>query len=285
MKGYIFMGVDDEDKSDNLECAYALSLSLKLADPERETCVVVADFNQVPKRLENGFDYIVELPFGRSEPNHHDILIDFWQVFYCTPFEQTIYIDRCSLALDNMSSLWSVSDRNEDIVFGTARDFRGDLAFDSERFVAQTRSELPAFKADLIYFSKDLRSSEFFKMADPVFKGWRDIYREYIKDYRVDDFDYTLMVNIVAHLIGEQYFWSNQFDYTDLEINFLFDPDSDENIWLDRLDVWVTDDPTIKINNHNQHGLFHYGDPDFLKQETIEALDARYRKTKKKINS
>jgi hypothetical protein len=104
-QGYIFIGVDDDGSVENITNAYALSLSLKLADPNRETCVVVESFHDVPKRYEDGFDYIVELPFKRTESNHHDVRIDFWQLYYCTPFDQTMFVDTQSIVAGNVDSL------------------------------------------------------------------------------------------------------------------------------------------------------------------------------------
>lgn len=284
-QGYIFLGVDDEDKTRNIDCAYALSLSLKLADPDCETCVVVHKFEHVPKRYEGGFDYIVELPFGRTESNHHNIFIDFWQVYYCTPFDESMYINTYTLAVDNVASLWDVR-QVDDIVFASATDFRGDLTYDAGKFITQERNNIAPFKADLIYFNKEQKSSEFFKMADPFFKGWRDIYRDVLTEYKAADFEYTLMTNIVAHSLGEQYTFPAYFDYIDLEINFQYNvDDEDQADWLDSLNIWVTDDVDIKINNHRQTGVWHYGNPRVMTADIIKKLDDNYRKAKTKVKA
>ena len=176
-QGYIILGTDDIGKTINIERAHTLSLSLKMADPTRETCVVVRHFSDVPKRYENGFDYIIELPFGRTEPNHHDIFIDFWQLYYCTPFDETMFINTYSLAIDNIDMLWELNIK-DDIAFATSLDFRGDSNINKELFLVQERNDLPKFNTNVIYFTKNSKAESFFKMADPVFKGWRDVYRE-----------------------------------------------------------------------------------------------------------
>jgi len=284
-QGYIFLGVDDDDKTRNIDCAYALSLSLKLADPGCETCVVVHKFEHVPKRYEGGFDYIVELPFGRTESNHHNMYIDFWQLYHCTPFDESMFVDTYTLAIDNIASLWDVR-VFDDIVFATACDFRGNITVDVERMETQNRNEIEGFKTGLLYFNKDIKSREFFKMADPFFKNWRDVYRETLTEFKATDFDFTLMMNMVAASLGENYVFPTWFEYTDLEINFLYNPEEEEELdWLDSLNLWVTDDVTVKINNHRQTGILHYGSPRVMTADIIKKLNDNFRKSTTKIKA
>jgi hypothetical protein len=283
-QGYVFFGIADHDPDKNIECAYALSVSLKLADPERETCVIVEDFDTVPKKYENGFDYIIKLPYGRTEPNHHNFRIDWWQVYYATPFDETIYLDTYSLAVSDLASLWELAGKTN-MIFGKAHDFRGDFQRNNQRFVPQDRNNITAFDADMIYFRKEAEPSQFFKMADPVFKNWRDIYREWLTEFRVNDFDFALMINIVARLIGHDVLEDPLFDYTDLSINFLWDPEKPEEaeLWLENLNVWYTNSNELKINNHNQRGIVRYDNPKFITQDIIQKLNDSYRKTKTTI--
>lgn len=281
-QGYIFFGVDDQGSTQNIERAYALSISLKLADPDRDTCVVVHQFDQVPKRYEEGFDYIIELPFGRTEVNHHDFRIDWWQLYHATPFEKSLYIDTYSIAVDNLDSLWKIAN-GQDLIFGVANDYRGYKTRNNKQFLVQDRNNLTAFDAGMIYFEKDLESSEFFKMADPLFKDWRTVYLEVLPTkYRAPDFDFNLMINITAKMIGNPIVQEEMFDYTDLGINFLWTPDEDEEErWIDSLNVWFTRDCDLKINNHRQTGIVTYQDPDFLTKDMLTKLNDYYRKAKK----
>jgi hypothetical protein len=280
-QGYVFFGINDHDPVKNVECAYALSVSLKLADPQRETCVIVDDFDAVPKRYEDGFDYIIKLPYGRTETNHHNFRIDWWQIYYATPFDETIYLDTYTIAVSDVGSLWDIASKT-DMIFGKAHDYRGDFQRDNQRFVPQDRNSILAFDAGMVYFRKDLESSEFFKMADPVFRGWRDIYRDTLTEYRVDDFNHTLMVNMVARLIGIDVLEDPLFDYTDLSIDFTWNPEkeTESDAWFDNLNIWYTNNNELKINNHNQRGIVRYDNPKFITRDIIQKLNDSYRKAK-----
>jgi hypothetical protein len=275
-QGYIFLGVDSPDTTTNIECAYALSLSIKLADPTAETCVVVHKFAHVPAKYENGFDYIVELPYGRTDANHHDIMLDFWQIYYCTPFEDTMFFNTYSLAINHISSLWEMQ-KLDSMVFATALDFRGENTYDVPKFIAQEHNKIPAFDTDVIYFRKDVLTSEFFKMADPVFKNWRDIFRSHLPEYGMGDFDFTLAMNLVTQMLGEHYQSPDYFNYTDLSLNFLYDPEiATQRDWLNSVNIWVTDEIDVKINNHRQTGIFYYSDPSVMTAEILRKIYDNY---------
>lgn len=280
-QGYIFFGVDDFDSTRNIEHAHALSISLKLADPDRETCVVVHKFEHVPSRYEDSFDYIVELPFGRTEVNHHDALIDWWQLYNATPFDQTLYIDSNSLVVGPIGSLWEVMAGNS-MMLGMAHDFRQQFTRNDQKFIPLDKNKIVARDATLVYFEKDEQSSEFFKLADPLFKNWRDVYIETNTEFRVNDFNYTLMFNVVASMTGNPIVQSKSFTYTDLSIDILWNSEIENpEPWMDQLNIWFTDGLELKINNYNQTGIVHYNDPDFLTADIVKKLNDNYRKEKK----
>ena len=281
-QGYIFFGIDQYKETKNIDCAYALSISLKIQDPSRETCVVVNRFEDVPKKYEKGFDYIVAIPYGRTEPNHHDFRIDWWQLYYASPFEETIYLDTYSLAIDNISSLWdSVS--NEEFLFSQAIDYRGDTVRNDFLFQTQDQNKLVAFDTRMIYFKESKVASEFFKIADPIIKNWRTVYSDLLTGVRVSDFDLTLILNFTFKIVGDDVIVNDLFDYTDATIDRLWDPELDEEIipWRKKFNVWFADDGALKLNNYRQTGIFYYDDPAFITKDKIAILNDNFRKTKK----
>jgi hypothetical protein len=275
-QGYIILGVDAAGSIQNIKAAYALSLSLKISDPLRETCVVVNNFLDVPAEYEEGFNYIVELPFKRTEASHNDIMIDWWQIYYCTPFEETIAIHNYSIALDNMEMLWHQTS-DIDIAFADSCDFRSILCTDVERTHANVRNNIAVYNAKVVYFRKSQIASEFFKMADPVFRSWRESYYATLPEYRPADFDLDLMCGITVSMLGENYPKLKLFNYNDLKINFLFDPTIENPLnWQEQYTVWVTNNLQVKINNHRQRGLFHYGYPQFLTTDIMRKINDSY---------
>jgi len=270
-QGYIFLGVDDYDSAENIKHAYALSLSLKLVDPTRETCVVVNKFADVPSRYEEGFDYIVELPFGRTEVNHHDMYIDLWQLYYCTPFDESMFVDTYTLCVDNIDNLWDIAVL-DDLVFPEAVNYRNESYID-ERFDIQEKNNIMQFDTKLIYFKQSEKSADFFKMATPVFKYWRDSYRECLGESRPEDFNYNVLLNLVGNLLCDHITIAKWFTYRDITINF-----STNDEWIENLNIWYTKDLTLKVNNYNQVGFVHYGQPAVLTASILNKLNDYYNK-------
>lgn len=274
-EGYVFFGTDDINKTTNIECAYVLSTNLKMQDPDCETCVIVHKFDHVPKKYESGFDYIIELPFGRTEVNHHNIFIDFWQLYHCTPFEENIFINTFSFPIDNIASLWEAA-RIGPIVFPSVLDYRGDLYTQNDESVYK-QNDVEFYSGDLLYFRKDPLVEEFFKMADVIFKGWRDIYLEFLPEKRPVDFDLNVVVSLLVQLICEQYTTLKYFDYTDLTLV----DDIEDNI-----NLWITDDLRVKANNYRQTGIFKYGNPEVVNMsDIVEKSNGRFIKKKAKIKA
>lgn len=265
-QGYVILGVDDTKKSVNIGCAYALGVLLKKADPSREVCVIVDKFTDVPKKYEAALDYIVKLPYGRTDNNHHNMYLDFWQIYHCTPFDETMFIDTYSFAVDNIASLWDISKQN-DLIFTTAKDFRGDL-LNNDFYLPQQHNDIEKVDAGIIYFTQSDKVHEFFSMVDVVFRNWRYLYQTKISKHTPDDFDFDLMIGMSLTMLGTQAVQFNNYDYTDVT----YHPELSN--WLDSLNIWVTDDFKVKINNYRQAGIIRYKSPKFLTNEMIRKIDA-----------
>lgn len=261
-QGYVFIGTDDHGHEKNIRQAYALSLMVKILDQERETCVAVKNSNDVPTHYQNGFDYIIELPFGRTEPNHSDINIDFWQTFYFTPFDESMFLTSCSFATNEIKSLWDIA-AIDDIVFSNALDFRGD------KIPPLENNKISTLHSDMVYFKNTEKASNFFKMADPVFKNWRDIYTHLHIDR--SNFDLSIMNGATSYLLGESYVVPKYFNYAKTEQND-----------IDQLNFWLSDSLELKINNYKQSGIVKYTDENILTDEMIRQIDEHYRNQKRK---
>lgn len=275
-QGYMILGVDLEDETINIRHAYALSLSLKLTDPGRPTCVMVHQFADMPVEYEDGFDFIVEMPFGRSDYTNPDVYSDFPQMYYCTPFEQTMAIHNRSLAIDNIELMW-LAVNDVDMAFAQADDFAHRRSPDLVHTQGQIRNSIDSFRATIMYFTKNRRPSEFFKMADPCFREWRDVYREHLPNFRPAQFDLSLMCNIVADMLGETYPVIDLFQYQDLGIDVLYHPNKENPpVWTEQFAVWFTDTLEMKINNYRQTGVVYYDSAEFLTPNMVKKIYEYY---------
>ena len=208
-EGYLIYGIGYDSKI--LENAVH---SINKADPDRPVHV------------------IDNLPFGPSIPGENPLL-DVWQVYHETPFEQSILITQPMWAAGSLEYLW---DTNGDFVMGQPYDFRGDIIYPD--FSIQKSNNIPSFSFDVVYFCKSKIASEFFKMADPIFKNWRHACSVIIPKSRPTTFDLTIMSNVVGACLGKKY--PSNIPYIICDV---------------RLPTWIHDE-YIQINNFKQSGLF-----------------------------
>lgn len=283
-QGYVIFGTDDYGKKDNIVHAALLAMSIKMIDHQREICVVVQKFEDIPKQYEDVFDYVVELPFGRTDTQHKNIFIDFWQLNHCSPFHETMFVNTYTFALSEIESFWDAV-KYDSLVFFKANDFKKTKQPKS-RIKSTDYVQFQNLGADIIYFKSSRLTKEFFKMADPVFKNWRHFYQKYADNVTYRDFDLSVMVNIVAVLLGETYFVADHFSYTSL---YLIPENHHANNtyeWFESINFWVDQDfNRVKVNNYVQTGFFVYQEPDLIDDDIVRIVDGIYRKKNKKIKS
>lgn len=274
-QGYVTLAVDTESGIE-IKQAVTLAISLKMADPSREVCLLTDKFSTVPKKYEGVFDYIVEFPYGNFDTTE-DGLINIWQLYYSTPFDQTLYIDRRSLVLSNtVQSMWDTFE-HEDYVFSkSVSNFRGERISMKHSFYIHERNEIPTFYTNVFYFNKSERSMQFFKMLDVTLKDFRRVYLQQLSSNRPAYFDLNLIINLTIKMLGETTSIHGHIPYTLISLdNILTDDEDLPSDWVEYLSHWMSND-ILKINNHRQTGIVCYNSNNFLDEEIINDYRKRY---------
>ena len=285
-RGFITIGIDTD--VDQVKYSYALALSIKNCDPEAEVCLVVDKDKSdlVDKNYFDAFDYIIELPFGNTghADGYHGS--NFWQLVHCTPFDETIYVDADSLFLNvDIDLLW---DQFENVNIGVtkiARNFRNGLTKKIIDFEIEVTYELPQNYNQLFYYNTSDESLDWFKMADPIFQNWRQVYDIFFKDIKPQTFDKNVLCNLVTHCLdinNEINVVINNFYDLSVSSQNLWTNDLSNN-WTDSLNNWYTNKEEIIIENSTiSNGIVHYRDENFLTKEVIDELKQTFdtRKTR-----
>jgi hypothetical protein len=278
-RGFITIGIDTED--DRIKYSYALALSIKQCDPDSEFCLVVDKdaSDKVPEKYHHAFDYIVELPFGNTAYKDGFHGMNLWQLLHCSPFEETIYVDSDTMFKNiNIETLWDQFETYDLAISSIARTYRDYLTNKVYRFEIEMHYELPQLYNNLIYFKRDSQLAiEWFKMADPVFQNWRQVYQTMFKEKKPLTFDKNLLANITTHLCDIENLVScpinNLYDFHNLSQRH-WGEDIPEN-WTDMLNYWYTDQHKLMIENSVVNsGIIHYQDENFLTEDIIDAIKA-----------
>ena len=279
-QGYVLYVGTDKTQVDS---AYALALSIKCVD-SRPLALVVDKFDTVPSKYEKSFDFIIELPYGPSDYLTGSTLADIWQVYYATPFEQSLYIKSTSLLMNNIDDVWK-SLNSFDLVLPThTLNMQGNVSEYRNKNTVQERNNLPVYHADVFYFAKSEPALEFFKMCDPVFKNWRELTRKYTG--APDWFSVDQMFSIVSVMLGvNPVHYYQHLTYVDTSVDNIIELDSDiPNDWLDSFNIWFEAARILRINNHRQNNIVVYNHKKFINKENLDELTKRYQDQKRYTN-
>lgn len=279
-QGYVLYVGTDKTQVDS---AYALALSIKCVD-NRPLALVVDKFDTVPSKYEKAFDFIIELPYGPSDYLTGSTLADIWQVYYATPFEQSLYIKSTSLLMNNIDDVWK-SLNSFDLVLPThTLNMQGNVSEYRNKNTVQERNNLPVYHADVFYFAKSEPALEFFKMCDPVFKNWRELTRKYTG--APDWFSVDQMFSIVSVMLGvNPVHYYQHLTYVDTSVDNIIELDSDiPNDWLDSFNIWFEAARILRINNHRQNNIVVYNHKKFINKENLDELTKRYQDQKRYTN-
>ena len=244
-----------------------------------KVCLVVdkgrLDF--VSDVFHHAFDYIVELPYGNSAYKDGFHGMNLWQLLHCSPFEETIYLDSDTLIKNiNMEILWNLFETYDVAISPIARTYRNYLTDKTHKFDIELHYNLPTLYNNLIYFKRDSDLAiEWFKMADPVFQNWRDVYAHMFTEKKPITFNKNLLANITTYLLDREQdvtcTINNHYDLDNLSQRHWGEDIPDT--WTDMLNYWYTDEHKLIIENSVVNsGIIHYGDENFLTEEIVDAI-------------
>jgi hypothetical protein len=281
-KGFVTLGIDTDE--DRIFYSHALAMSLKNSSPDSEICLIVdkgkSDF--VLKQYPDAFDYITELPFGNTghKDGYHGSNV--WQAFYATPFEETIYVDSDTLFLNvNIDDLWDTFSSYDMAFPSIANSYRNVKCRKDRLFDIETHYNFPQLYSSLCYFKRSSPLAiEWFKMADPLYQNWKDLYQKLFNEKRPPTFNKTVVANSVTQLLDVEKEVSAKIDnFYDLHSygQYLWHYDIPEN-WTHMLNYWYTDHNELIVENSSiKSGIIHYRDEEFLTEEVYDVIRRQFK--------
>lgn len=280
-QGYCTIAVKTEDDRE-VKRAVALAASTKLADPTRPFALITDKFDSVPKKYEDVFDTIIELPYGHYDPTENS-LINFWQLYWASPYDQTLFLDSRCLVLNDIEHMWD-SWKFSDLIFPkTAYNFKKENQKLRYAWTAHRNNDIPTYYTHACFFDKGERSLSFFKMADVVLKNFRSVYLEYVKENRPSYFDINLLLNLTLKLLGEDDNIFGDIPYTLVSLDNLQLNDSDlPQDWVEYISKFVSSS-MVKVSNHRLSDIVCYNSDTFMDDEILDDYRQRYSISKRTL--
>jgi hypothetical protein len=214
------------------------------------------------------FDYIIDIAHDLNSADSTWRLANEWQVFWLTPFKETIKLESDLLFTRSIDHWWtafrlrniclSTGCRNYQQQLSTVRTYR--RIFDD--------NHLPDVYNGLMYFRFSSQAQQFFTTARQISDHWPAI-RDSIKGCDEATPSTDLLYAITAQIVGREQCTMPSLDF----INFVHMKPAINGYDQDQMfsDVFNTeqDGHMIRINNINQYHPLHYHDKTWIQQITI----------------
>jgi len=262
---------------DYLRLAYLQALNVKALHPNAEYAVIVdkETAKQVTDIQREVFDYVIEMQHDYNDPSSNWRLANEWQVFWYTPFKETIKLESDLLFTSSIEH-WLPAFRLRDVVLSTGcKNYTGTKSQVRTYRKLFDDNELPDVYSGLMYFRYSKTAMDFFAVAQQLSLNWADVRDKVLKNCREEYPSTDVLYAVTARTIGEDLCTLPSMDF----INFVhMKPGiqgwSEQRPWYETV-IAEQDGDMIRINNLNQYSPVHYYDKNYATDELIKYYEHR----------
>lgn len=262
-QGFVTFAQNTQDV-DYLELAYLQALNIKETQTENKYAVVVdaATKELINEKHISVFDYIIDLPVDYNESTSNWKLANEWQVFWLTPFKETIKLESDLLFTRSIDHWWTAF-RLKNICLSTGcKNYLGINSTIRKYRELFDANHLPDVYNGLMYFRFSQEAKSFFDAARYIQQEWQYV-KTGLKNCIEDKPSTDVLYALAAIMVGPETCTMPSMDFLNFThmkpaINGL--PDG-----IKFTDAFVTeqDGNMIRVNNINQLHPFHYYEKDY----------------------
>lgn len=262
--------------SDYVLQACLAAMSIRATTKDASICLITNDI--VPTKYKQLFDHIVEIPWGDHAVDEDWKISNRWKIYHAIPYDETVVIDTDMLILEDISS-WFTFLRNYDLFYTSkVYTYRGEVVSDGYYRKAFNKYNLPNLYSGVHWFKKADMPHEFYKWVEMITNNWQQFYKsstggKKILTHPSMDVSAAIAANIMdittlitnskvknptfVHMKPRVQNWDSSFSYK----------------WQDRVGAYIDNDLNLKVGNHQQSGIFHYTEKDFVTDTIIKKYE------------
>ena len=231
---------------DYINCARSLVRTLKHWHPDARVCLVTDVDITDPV-----FDHVQVI----TRVNLNNPYADDWQVFYQSPFRETVKLEADMWITGSIDHWWNMF-RKRDLVISTgcrtwqdqsstARNYR--KIFDA--------NNLPDVYNAITYWRLSPTAKEFFDLVRNIFENWAE-YRKLLK-FPEDIPSTDLVYAVAAQIIGPELVTLPFATYPKIVHMKRHHAGIQTDNWMNEL-IWERDHGNLRVQTLSQSGTFHY---------------------------
>jgi hypothetical protein len=183
-RGFVIMAQDTANVK-YTKCAVALEKSIKRVMPNANVTIITTEM----------------LPHGDLSPKGDWKLINDWQVYEASPYDETIKLEADIYIPRNIDHWWDVLSQKDVVVSSSIRNFKQEISDVRlyRKFIDD--NNLPDTYNAITYFKKSETAKQFFDIVRDVFENWEE-YKATLKcnpqELATTDWAYS----IACHIMG-----------------------------------------------------------------------------------
>jgi hypothetical protein len=239
-RGFVIMAQDIENSVTYYNCAKALEKSIKRVMPDANVTMLTID----------------KLPYGDLDPTGSWKLINDWQVYEASPYDETIKLEADMYIPRDISHWWDVLTQQDVVISTSIRNFKNEISTERvyRRFIDDNK--LPNTYNAITYFKKSDTAEQFYKIVRDVFENW-DNYKTILKCNPEEKASTDWVYAIASHIVGLEKTTMPSFtEMSMIHMKQYINGTPTEN-WTDTF-VYECLPNQIRVNSYPQHYPFHY---------------------------
>jgi hypothetical protein len=184
--------------TDYVKCAEILAKSIHRVYPIASISLISNDGS-----TSSEFEQVIKLPHGDLAADSDWKLINDWQVYDASPYDETLKLEADMFIPSNIDHWWDVLSQQDVVISTTIRNVKNEISTvrGYRRFIDDNK--LPDVYNALTYFKKSDTAKYFFAIVRDVFENWKE-YRSILKCLPTEEVSTDWAYAIACHIIGRE---------------------------------------------------------------------------------
>ena len=243
-RGFVIMAQNTE-KTDYVKCADALELSIKRVMPDANVTIITTDM----------------LPHGDQAPDSDWKLINDWQVYEASPYDETIKLEADMFLPRSIEHWFDILSINDVTLCTKIRNYKGEISDVRvyRKFIDD--NNLPDIYNAITYFKKSDTAERFYGIVRDVFENWEE-YKAILKCNPTEEATTDWVYAIASHIIGVEKTTLPNFNELSMTHMKQFVSGTTTENWTDTLVYELLPD-VLRVHTYSQEYPFHYHSKSF----------------------
>jgi hypothetical protein len=243
-RGFVIMA-QNTDKTDYVKCAKALELSIKRVMPDANVTIITTEM----------------LPHGDQAPTSDWKLINDWQVYEASPYDETIKLEADMFLPRSIEHWFDILSINDVTLCTKIRNYKGEISNVRvyRKFIDD--NNLPDVYNAITYFKKSETAEQFYGIVRDVFENWEE-YKTILKCNPTEEATTDWVYAIASHIIGVEKTTLPNFDELSMTHMKQFVSSTTTENWTDTLVYELLPD-VLRVHTYSQEYPFHYHSKSF----------------------